>query len=884
MEISKILILEANPRSDLSLNDEIRDLEEVIRRSRNREQFDIKIQLAVRSTDLQRSILEFEPNIIHFCGHGTREEGLVFRDKKIGTDALSSLFELFKNHLECVVFNACYSEVQANEIVKHIDYVIGMNQAIRDDAAIAFSIGFYRALGYGRTYEDAFKFGKNAIQLQIVDRSISSNKIAKETRKLFPLDVAPEITITEEHLKPVFKKKTESMNSKKTLYCNLPHLDHPKFIGRKAELQQLLKQINPNYRQHISTVEGIGGVGKTALVLEAAYLCWQVKQKQIKIDVDIPIFDAIIFTSAKKTYLTSKGILKRPRFEETLQEIFRIIADVLNEPSIIMAQEDDDDKQLKLVYESLSKQRTLLIIDNMETISDKEEEAVISFLDALPPPTQAIITSRQRIAMCKSIRIFQLPEKESFQLIAQEAENKEIKITNYQAKMLFKQFGGIPVALIYAVGQRAMGYSLKKILGILDLKSLPEDLALFLFERSIAPLRDKPAYKLLMSMTLFQTTPTKDALIAVAGLQQKPSDVEKGLAQLQQLSLISEEENRYYILSITRQYALDELAKHPEFLEVARKRWIEWYIRFTNKYGGKDWQDWRIKYDYLAQEWENIASVLYWCANQNKYEEMKQIWQNIDRYVDLGCYWRTRRHWWGWLIKNSRSSDLATYVRALSEKAWTLTLMGNDEAERELEEAWKIREYVDLDVQAHLANHIAVHRITQKKYDEALEWLQQQEQLVNEARLEEKEHIRHQVCITYYQAEIAYWKWKNTNDKADYDRAKELFQWAFDQGKAIGWQRFTNYAQNWLSDLLIIEGNLEQAERLLKEGLFIAERNRERRRIGHYQASYARLEAKKNNHEKAREWGKKARDIFDREGIEEDAREIRSLLVSLPSK
>jgi hypothetical protein len=203
--MEKILILEANPQKDLSLNEEIRDLEEVINRSRDREQFEIKTRLAVRSIDLQESILDFQPNIIHFCGHGTGEEGLVFRDKKIETDALSNLFELFKEHLKCVVLNACYSEVQANEIVKHIDYVIGMNQAIRDDAAIAFSIGFYRALGYGRSIKDAFKFGKNAIQLAIGTRFKSRDLITEEMRKLLPVGEVSETIITQEHLKPVLK-------------------------------------------------------------------------------------------------------------------------------------------------------------------------------------------------------------------------------------------------------------------------------------------------------------------------------------------------------------------------------------------------------------------------------------------------------------------------------------------------------------------------------------------------------------------------------------------------------------------------------------------------------------------------------------------------------
>lgn len=684
------------------------------------------------------------------------------------------------------------------------------------------------------------------------------------------------------------KRKVESMNDVLTksnatipalIYCNLPHRYYPNFIGREEERQQLLRQISPNYRQHIATVEGIGGVGKTALVLEAAYLCWEARQKQIKANQDIPIFDAIIFTSAKETYLTPQGILKRPRFEETLQKIFRTIANVLNEPSIIMAQKEEE--QIDLVYQSLSKQRTLLIIDNMETIFDNEQDAVLSFLDNLPPPTQAITTSRQRTAVRRSIRIYQLSREESFQLIAQEAENKAIKITDYQAKRFYSTYGGIPIALIYAVGQRAMGYSLKKILGLYQ--NLPPDLALFLFKGSVEPLRGQAAHKLLMSITFFQTAPSKDALVTVAGLQGEPHDVEEGLAKLQQLSLLSEKDRFYSILPITHKYALDELAKYPEFLEEARNRWVEWYLKFTKKYGGKDWQDWRIRYDYLAQEWENIASVLYWCAAQDKYEEVKLLWKNIDRYVDLGCYWRTRRHWWGWLIKQSdRRADLATYVRALSERAWTLTLMGDDEAERDIDEAWKMREHAELDVQVHLANHIAVHRITQKKYDKALKWLQRQEQLVNEARFEEKEQIRYQVCIAYYRAEIAYRKWEKTENQEDYNLAKEQFQWAFDKGKEIGWQRFTNYAQNWLSEIFIIENNLRQAEKLLKEGLFVTERNRERRRIGHYLASYARLEAKRKNYEKARDYANKAISIFDKEGIREDAQEMRKLNSGLP--
>ena len=212
----KILILEANPCQDLSLDKEIRDLRRVIDEASDRNKFRIKDGAAVRKDQLHELLLSFEaedpkdePIIFHFCGHGTGEKGLVFEDQQgngdlVSTNTLKDFFALFEKRVTCVVMNACYSKVQAEAINKHIKYVIGMNQAIEDRAAIAFSIGFYRALGYGKSIEDAFKFGKNAIQLAIGDGSMSRDAIAEEMRKLIPIGEVSEANI-EEYLKPVLK-------------------------------------------------------------------------------------------------------------------------------------------------------------------------------------------------------------------------------------------------------------------------------------------------------------------------------------------------------------------------------------------------------------------------------------------------------------------------------------------------------------------------------------------------------------------------------------------------------------------------------------------------------------------------------------------------------
>ncbi|MEO1433115.1 MAG: hypothetical protein AAFV71_29430 [Cyanobacteria bacterium J06633_8] len=84
---------------------------------------------------------------------------------KVDTEAIAKLFELFSDTIECVVLNACYSEVQGNAISRYIPYVIGMNQAIGDKAAIKFATGFYNAIGAGESVEFAYKLGCNVIQL-----------------------------------------------------------------------------------------------------------------------------------------------------------------------------------------------------------------------------------------------------------------------------------------------------------------------------------------------------------------------------------------------------------------------------------------------------------------------------------------------------------------------------------------------------------------------------------------------------------------------------------------------------------------------------------------------------------------------------------------------
>lgn len=175
-----ILILAANPKSTpaLRLDEEVREIDAGLRRANQRDRFHLEQRWAVRSRDVQNALLDLKPQVVHFSGHGENEMGLILENEvgkavAVSTEALAGLFELFADRVECVVLNACYSEVQAEAIAKHIPYVIGMNKAIGDQAAIEFAVIFYAALGAGESVEFAYKLGCNAIRMAGIEEYLT---------------------------------------------------------------------------------------------------------------------------------------------------------------------------------------------------------------------------------------------------------------------------------------------------------------------------------------------------------------------------------------------------------------------------------------------------------------------------------------------------------------------------------------------------------------------------------------------------------------------------------------------------------------------------------------------------------------------------------------
>lgn len=171
--IMKILFLASNPFSSdrLALDEESREIEQKVRDAKHRDLVTFKSQWAVRPEDLQQALLQENPVIVHFSGHGGGAIGIVFHsqdqddERLVDGKALADLFRVLKDNIRVVVLNACYSEVQAKAIVQEIDFVVGMADSVGDKAARVFASAFYRGLAFGRSVQTAFDLGLNELRL-----------------------------------------------------------------------------------------------------------------------------------------------------------------------------------------------------------------------------------------------------------------------------------------------------------------------------------------------------------------------------------------------------------------------------------------------------------------------------------------------------------------------------------------------------------------------------------------------------------------------------------------------------------------------------------------------------------------------------------------------
>jgi tetratricopeptide (TPR) repeat protein len=350
---------------------------------------------------------------------------------------------------------------------------------------------------------------------------------------------------------------------------NLPR--RAPFYGRERELEIALRALSPKDRTWGVLVDGIGGIGKSALAIEAAWKC-----------KDAGLFDAFIFVSAKQDALRPEGIKAVTAAAKTLDEFLNETARVLGQAGI--GQLAGRAKRDALL-DALRATRALLIYDNLETLSKEEQEAMAELLRDLPQGSKAIITSRRRGGEGGVwLRLDQLEWDAAREIIRNELTRDAALARKLDAvgegrwQELYDETKGSPLALVHTLGliRTRASLTFDGALALLRGNSLP-DLHEFIFREAQRELTENDR-QALNALSFFAPSATFEALMAVSELSRNVLEI--SIDRLSALSLVNvvPGAERFALHPFVRSSLRDALRRNVEANKIVGTRFARYWV------------------------------------------------------------------------------------------------------------------------------------------------------------------------------------------------------------------------------------------------------------------------------------------------------------------
>lgn len=234
-------------------------------------------------------------------------------------------------------------------------------------------------------------------------------------------------------------------------------------VGIEQPQRRLLSALLNKDAQHIISIDGIGGIGKTALADH-------ITRQMIKNNA----FDEVIWITAKHTHLSSLGRLQIESGRPVLT--FPMLVDKLgNQLEISQSNQIQREKQIK---HYLKEKACLIVIDNLETVADYR--TLLPEIKNLQNPSKFLLTSRIRLLQEQgvfSVSLNELILEDAITLMRNEAKQSGFTaLSDAEDEDLAKIYnivGGNPLALKLIIGQLRI-HSLPRVLSRFGQK--PKDL------------------------------------------------------------------------------------------------------------------------------------------------------------------------------------------------------------------------------------------------------------------------------------------------------------------------------------------------------------------------------------------------------------------------
>lgn len=686
-----------------------------------------------------------------------------------------------------------------------------------------------------------------------------------------------------QHQPPNFLKQPENLSSWVLIPNNLP--SRGTFIGRDDKKKELYEAIALS--PILTIVEGVAGIGKTSLALEVAYkYLGEAVANQRKSSPTGESFRAIIWLSAKASAITIDNIIDS-------------IARILDYPYISQLEQRE---KFNEIIELLRKIKSLIVIDNFETIKDQD---VIRFIENVASPSKLVITTRRQHGWNVPfipIELDKLRLEEGIELIISEIKRLGLSLTLQSNSSplieLYEVTGSSPLAIKWAIGQmKQRGQSLTTI--STTLRTARADIFQTMFFDSWSNLAET-SKQILLVMPIFATTASREALSVISNIYGFKFD--EALGELVELWLIEsnreliEEKQRFSIHPLTRSFLLKELSNLPDLEVQMRVRTVDYYLRFCNE--RRYLQRGLNGYDEIENEMPNILKILAWLYEQCiSRQNESELCLYIIKFSDAVNVFFWSRGFWGERVflceralqASERLSDWASAGR----QAYLIGIVRFWQGDVLDAEKWanisrtyleRIGNHFDMALTERLLGLIAMGK---GEYEQALEIHKAVLEKISQPGIIKPEEIRifaDWICphsSEGYKAGIVSLLQELgiiSNRQGAYISARKWLQDSVALARQIDDKEGLSISFSHLGNALFGLGNLDEARSAYIMGLELATQVQRKSTIGRCNQGLANLSAAENNVPDMLTYGKEAMNFFERLGMQREKQQMLDLL------
>jgi tetratricopeptide (TPR) repeat protein len=386
----------------------------------------------------------------------------------------------------------------------------------------------------------------------------------------------------------------------RTLTAHLPPPSYSQLFGVEDIVARLYQRLADPADHWLVSVEGIGGLGKTAVAREAAGRLHEASR-----------FAGIAWVTAKQEFYSFRGLTQSDFPALTFEQLMDSIVDQLDSdaaPNLVGRAKQERARSL------LQSRPYLVVVDNFDAIH--ECGSLLDQLWDLANPAKFLLTSRIQVAPCTSgwvtistVSLNFLAEPDAAALLRYEAQLRGLhriaESSDEKLQPILSATGGHALAIKLAVGQ-LVSLPLGRVLNNLEPGSRTADPLYEYIYRPSWELLSPRARRVIVLLALMPASGGRwEDLAGMSGLPDAELDAALGELIARSLISVTEAEDTIYTLhSLTRRFVSSQ-AEEWKTLRDGAERVGEYYAAYAREHA----DNWAM----LTRRQEHILRAIELC-------------------------------------------------------------------------------------------------------------------------------------------------------------------------------------------------------------------------------------------------------------------------------